>query len=303
MRRRSGRNISGVLLLDKPGGMTSNAALQKARRLFGAAKAGHTGTLDPMATGLLPVCFGEATKFSAMVLDADKAYVARVRLGERTTTGDAEGEIVERRPVHASAGDIDEAVARFVGEIDQIPPMHSALKRDGRPLYEYARAGEEVKREPRRVTIHSASARDFDGTDFTLELRCSKGTYVRTLAEDIGQALGCGAHLVGLRRVATGDFTLDAARDLAALEALDGASREALLHPPDCLVQRLPEVVLPDPEAILFLHGRDVAGGEGSPGPRRVYGVQDGGARRFLGVGEIRPDGRLYPQRVISGGA
>lgn len=303
MRRRHGRNVSGVLLLDKPAGMTSNAALQVVRRLYRAAKAGHTGTLDPMATGLLPICFGEATKFSGRLLDARKSYTARVRLGERTTTGDADGEVIERHPVTVEAAVLTETVARFVGEIVQVPPMHSALKRDGRPLYEYARAGVEVEREPREVVIHAAVVRDFDGRDFTLDVRCSKGTYIRTLAEDIGMALGCGAHLVGLRRTGTGDFELAASHDIASLESLDETARDALLLPPDSLVRPLPEIVLEEQVAALFRHGQEVPCGDAPIGECRVYADPGSAEKGFLGVGEVRADGRLHPQRLLSGTA
>ena len=229
------RQVDGVLLLDKPRGLSSNHALQKAKRLFNAAKAGHTGTLDPMATGLLPLTFGEATKFSQMLLDADKSYEATVTLGVVTDTGDAEGQVLERQSVTADAQDIAAALNAFRGEIEQIPPMYSALKRDGRPLYEYARAGIELERAPRRVVIHALEMLDggLDGSSFGFRVRCSKGTYVRTLAMDIGRALGCGAHLSALRRTAIGPFGLDELgevkrRELQTRGGMDGHEAECL---------------------------------------------------------------------------
>ena len=223
--RRTWKQVDGVLLLDKPLHLSSNDALQKARRFFSAAKAGHTGTLDPLATGLLPVCFGEATKFSADLLDADKAYVADVRLGQTTATGDAEGEVLQTRPVQVSAEQLAAVLPRFTGVIAQVPPMYSALKRDGKPLYELARQGLEVEREAREVTILSLAASDFDGINFRLHVDCSKGTYIRTLAEDIGETLGCGAHLTGLRRTRVGPLELDRAVSLVELENTEEADR------------------------------------------------------------------------------
>ncbi len=206
-RRRQGLPVNGVLLLDKPAGMSSNHALQRVRRLFQAQKAGHTGTLDPMATGLLPVCFGEATKFSSYLLDADKCYRTYVRLGEITDTGDAEGAVVERRSVAGFTDtDIERALASFRGEIKQVPPMYSALKHQGRPLYELARQGKTIERAPRPVTVYDMRLLGRDASGFELEVACSKGTYIRTLAEDIGHALGCGAHITALRRLRTGTF-------------------------------------------------------------------------------------------------
>ncbi|WP_347316305.1 tRNA pseudouridine(55) synthase TruB, partial [Ralstonia pseudosolanacearum] len=217
------RDVHGVLLLDKPIGWSSNDALIRAKRLLWAKKAGHTGTLDPLATGLLPLCFGEATKFSQDLLEADKTYEAVVRLGIRTSTADAEGEVLSERPVAVTPEQLRAAIGRFVGEIDQVPPMHSALKKDGKPLYEYARAGQTVERAARRVTIRAIDvlATDLDAAAPTVTLRvcCSKGTYIRTLGEDLGEALGCGAHLVALRRTQVGSLTLDGAVTLEALEA------------------------------------------------------------------------------------
>jgi tRNA pseudouridine55 synthase len=213
------RTVDGVLLLDKPQGQTSNGALQTARRLYNAAKAGHTGTLDPMATGLLPLTFGEATKFSQMLLDADKAYEATVRLGIETDTGDAEGRPIASAPVSVTPDEVARALSLFTGEIEQVPPMYSALKCAGKPLYEYARAGIEIERAPRKVRIHALEFVALEGDAFRIRVDCSKGTYIRTLAIDLGRALGCGAHLSALRRTRIGPFAVDAAVTLAALEA------------------------------------------------------------------------------------
>jgi len=282
-----------VLLLDKPLHLSSNDALQKARRFFSAAKAGHTGTLDPLATGLLPICFGEATKFSADLLDADKSYVADVRLGVTTATGDAEGEVLETRPVQVTALQLDEAVARFLGTISQIPPMYSALKRDGRPLYELARQGIEVEREARQVEIRELRAMDFDGASFRLQVTCSKGTYVRTLAEDIGAALGCGAHLTALRRTRVGPLDLAGAVTLESLESAEEEARTAWLHPLDSLLQSLPVETLTGDALNRFTHGNPVETAVAA-GKVRVYNPENG----LLGVGEVR-EGRLWPWRLL----
>ncbi|MGB8148513.1 MAG: tRNA pseudouridine(55) synthase TruB, partial [Azonexus sp.] len=218
--KKTWKQVDGVLLLDKPLGLTSNDALQKARRLFSAAKGGHTGTLDPLATGLLPLCFGEATKFSADLLDADKTYEAVLKLGVTTDSGDAEGAVTGTVAVDVAESAILSVLPRFIGNIQQIPPMHSALKRNGRPLYELARQGIEVERAPRAVTIHAIDCLVIAGDMLTLRVACSKGTYIRVLAADIGQALGCGAHLAALRRTAVGDLDLAGAVTLAELEAL-----------------------------------------------------------------------------------
>ncbi len=276
--------------------MTSNDALQKARRLYNAAKAGHTGTLDPLATGLLPLCFGEATKFAGELLDADKASLATVRLGTTTDTADAEGQVLETRPVTATEADVREALARFLGEIDQVPPMHSALKRDGRPLYEYARQGIEVERAPRRVTIHAIDLTDWQGETFAIEVACSKGTYIRTLAEDIGAALGCGAHLAALRRTRIGSLEIADAVPLEAIEALEPAERDRRLRPVDALLDALPRAELDAAGAQRVLHGQGVRW-QGPAGSRyRYYG--EGGD--FLGLGELTADGWLNPRRLVA---
>ncbi|MBU3694858.1 MAG: tRNA pseudouridine(55) synthase TruB, partial [Rhodocyclaceae bacterium] len=221
------RAVDGLLLLDKPSGITSNAALQRARRVLQAEKAGHTGTLDPLASGLLPLCFGQATKFARFLLDADKRYTATVAFGLTTTTGDSDGEPLERRPVAVDEPTLRTVLARFTGAIEQVPPMYSALKRDGRPLYDYARAGIEVERAARPVTLHAIDLLAFDGAQAVLDVSCSKGTYIRVLAEDIGAALGCGAHLAGLRRTATSGWRADEAVALAEFEALTPDAVEA----------------------------------------------------------------------------
>ena len=250
--------IDGVLLLNKPVGITSNAALQKAKWLLNAKKAGHTGTLDPFADGLLPLCFGEATKFSAYLLEADKHYRAVMQLGVTTTTGDPEGEVLSTREVNVSCDDILAVLPRFTGDIEQIPPMHSALKHQGRPLYEYARAGIEIERPARKVTIRALDMIDCAPPRVVLDVQCTAGTYIRTLAQDIGAALGCGAHLTALTRTAAGGFTLEQAHSLADLDALEAGQRQAWLQPADCLVAHLPALLLDDPDAAALCQGRSV---------------------------------------------
>src|SRR5512145_3219446 len=274
--------------------MTSNDALQKARRLFSAAKGGHTGTLDPLATGLLPLCFGEATKFSADLLDADKTYEAIVKLGITTDSGDAEGVVIASAPVNVSENDISRVLPQFTGDIQQIPPMHSALKRNGRPLYELARQGIEVEREPRAVTIYTIDCLNFSGDSLTLRVACSKGTYIRVLAADIGQALGCGAHLTGLRRTMVGDLDLANAVTLAELEALDEAERAGRLQPVDALLLSLPVMTVEGEAAERFRHGNPVDLPDGLAGKIRVYADD-----RLIGVGEPGSDGRLWPKRLV----
>jgi len=292
--KRVWKQVDGVLLLDKPVGMTSNDALQKARRLFSAAKAGHTGTLDPLASGLLPLCFGEATKFSADLLHADKTYIASLKLGVTTDTGDAEGRVLQTHPVTVSETDLLELLPRFVGNITQVPPMYSALKRDGRPLYELARQGMTVERAPRQITIHALTLLACEDGIAVLRVACSKGTYIRVLAEDIGAALGCGAHLAGLRRTLVGELDLAQAVTLAELESLDEDSRLARLAPVDALLQELPKVLLDEAACQRFQHGNPVPVPAGLSGLCRAY---DG--MRLLGVGEIRADGKFWPKRLV----
>jgi tRNA pseudouridine55 synthase len=288
------RAISGVLLLDKPQGLSSNTALQRARKLLNAEKAGHTGTLDPMATGLLPLCFGEATKFSQSLLDADKGYDAAVCLGVTTDSDDAEGRVLERRPVAVGRSQLETVLASLTGEIEQIPPMYSALKRDGKPLYELARQGIEVERAPRRVRIHGIELLAFDGERLEIRVSCSKGTYIRTLARDMGERLGCGAHLCALRRTATGGLSLEGAVTLEALEALAPADRDRLLRPPDLLLAALPMLEVPADRLTRYLNGQAVQLGASDPGAYRVYS-----SGRFLGLGELNMDGLLQPKRLV----
>jgi tRNA pseudouridine55 synthase len=292
--RKTWKQVDGVLLLDKPLGLTSNDALQKVRRLFSAAKGGHTGTLDPLASGLLPLCFGEATKFSADLLDADKTYEAVIQLGVTTDSGDAEGKVTKTAAVNVEIDDILRVLSQFTGAIRQIPPMHSALKRNGRPLYELARQGIEVEREPRMVTIHAIDCLGFGGESLTLRVACSKGTYIRVLAADIGDALGCGAHLAGLRRTRVGDLDLGAAVTLAHLESLDEAGRAGCLQPVDTLLRTLPAAILEGEAAERFRHGNPVELPAGLSGKIRVY-VD----RRLIGVGESATDGRLWPKKLV----
>ena len=294
--------VHGVLLLDKPLGWTSNDALQKAKWLLRAEKAGHTGTLDPLATGLLPLCFGAATKFSQVSLDADKAYRATLHLGQRTSTGDREGAVIEELPVQVNRTGIEAAVAGLTGTISQLPPMHSALKKDGRALYEYARAGIEVERAPRRVTIHSIDIIDWQDHALVIDVRCSKGTYIRTLAEDIGHALGCGAHLSGLRRTGSGPLSLAGAVSLTDLEAMIEADRLALLQPVDSLLADWPALALDAAEAGRFLTGLRRRVSVADAPALRIYGPDPGS---FLGsahvsAGELIPDRLLSPAEVQS---
>jgi tRNA pseudouridine55 synthase len=289
-----------VLLLDKPRGLSSNDALQKAKWLLRAEKAGHTGTLDPLATGVLPLCFGAATKFSQLHLEADKTYEAVAVLGVTTTTGDAEGEVLERRPVPAITAEALAALQRqFTGTIHQVPPMHSALKRDGKALYEYARAGQQVEREPREITVHELRlALEEEGGHPVLRFtaRVSKGTYIRTLGEDLGAALGCGAHLSQLRRVATGPFRVEQCATLQALEALPDPQREALLLPVEALVPGHTRVTLDEQDAGRFLSGLRRRGDWPDLGPVAVFGREPAA---FLGTAHVRA-GELIPGRLLS---
>jgi tRNA pseudouridine55 synthase len=292
--KKTWKQVDGVLLLDKPIGLTSNSALQKARRLYSAAKGGHTGTLDPLATGLLPLCFGEATKFSADLLDADKTYEAELKLGVTTDSGDAEGVVTASAPVNVGESDILQVLPRFSGDIQQVPPMHSALKRDGRPLYELARKGIEVERAPRAVTIHQIEVLYFSGDCLRLRVSCSKGTYIRVLASDLGQALGCGAHLTALRRTRVGDLDLQHAVTLADLENLDELARYTFLQPVDALVHTLPIMTLEGESEQRFRHGNPVALPDELSGKIRVYA-----AGQLIGIGEPGADGRLWPKRLV----
>lgn len=302
-RRPRGRPVSGILLLDKPTSMRSNTALQRVKRLYQARKAGHTGSLDSLASGLLPICLGEATKLSGFLLAADKRYRSRFRLGVTTATGDADGEVTGERPIPAlDDATVGAALARFTGELEQVPPMYSALKHQGRRLYELAYEGVEVRREPRRVRVHEFTLLDRGPDWLEVEIHCSKGTYVRTLAEDLGQVLGCGAHVAVLRRLAVGPFgaagmiTLDdlEARADDGLEALD-----ALLLPLDAALEDVPGVCLERNSAHYLRQGQPVLVPRApTTGLVRLYGED----RRFLGVGEILDDGRVAPRRLLAGG-
>lgn len=294
-------NINGILLLDKPIGLTSNSALQRVKYLFSAKKAGHTGSLDPLATGMLPICFGEATKFSQFLLDSDKEYRVLVKLGEKTNTGDAEGVITETRPVENLTHERIEAVLqKFLGTISQIPPMFSAIKLNGRPLYELARKGVEVERAARSVTIHSLHADGLLGDVFHLNVHCSKGTYVRTLVEDIGEELGCGAHVAGLRRTSVIPYQKEKMMTFSALESLHKeqgcAILDELLLPIESSVHMLSVVKLSASSAFYMRMGQPVMVPHlPTSGLVRIYS-DDG----FMGVGEILDDGRVAPRRLIA---
>jgi tRNA pseudouridine55 synthase len=294
------RPVHGVMLLDKPLGLSSNQALQKVKWLLRAEKAGHTGTLDPLATGVLPLCFGAATKFSQQHLDADKVYETTVRLGVKTRTGDAEGEVIETREVSCSVGTVVEVLDRFMGPISQVPPMYSALKKDGKALYEYAREGETVEREARNVVIHDLELLDMqlqgDAPFLSLRVACSKGTYIRTLGEDIAEALGCGGHLIALRRVVTGPFDAMQCVTLQALEAMDEAERLGALRPVDVLLPGYTEVVLDSDSAGRFLSGVRRRGPWVDCDRVAVYGEHP---RALLGTAHVR-GGELIPGRLLS---
>jgi tRNA pseudouridine55 synthase len=300
------RPVHGVLLLDKPLGLSSNNALQKCKWLLRAEKAGHTGTLDPLATGVLPLCFGAATKFSQLQLDADKCYEAVARLGVKTTTGDAEGEVVSTRPVAVTDQQLAAVEAQFTGALRQVPPMHSALKKDGKALYEYARAGIEVDREARGVTVYALKLSRVEGVramdTIRIEARVSKGTYIRTLGEDIGEALGCGAHLVSLRRIATGHYDVSECIGLAALEAMDDGQRLACLRPVESLLPRHTRVTLEADDAGRFLSGLRRRGEWKDDEQVAVFGPSMGdghAAESLLGTGHVKA-GELIPGRLLS---
>lgn len=307
-RRAKGRSLSGVLLLDKPAGVTSNGALQRARRVFDAAKAGHTGSLDPLATGVLPICFGETTKFSQFLLDADKRYLATYRLGAYSTTGDSDGELLDE--VSAAGVDlasVTRALKAFEGVIAQVPPMYSALKHNGVPLYTLARQGIEVPRAAREVTIYSAEVIDFrpgEAAEVDVDIHCSKGTYIRSIGEDLGRALGCGAHVTRLRRTQAGPFEVADAVTLDALMAERGGGDPACLDhhllPTDAPVASLPSLRLPAHQDHYFCQGQAVMDGQvyriGGEGDMvRVFADDD----RFLGMGIIDGEGRIAPKRLV----
>jgi len=301
-RRGDERRVDGILLLDKPAGLTSNAALQKVKRLYRARKAGHTGSLDPLASGLLPICLGEATKVSGFLLDADKHYWVSCRLGVTTATADAEGEVIETRPVTGvSEQRLREVMESFRGEIEQVPPMYSAVKHQGQRLYSLARQGVEVEREPRRITIHAIELLDFRTPLVEIGVHCSKGTYIRTLVEDIGAALGCGAHVADLRRYGVGPYNASGMVTLDTLEACLAREGEAgidrLLLPMESGLSQWPDVRLSVDAAFYLRQGQPVLVPHApTAGLVRLYE----GQRRFLGVGEILDDGRVAPRRLLS---
>lgn len=294
--KRPKKNINGILLLDKPLGFSSNQALQRVKWLLQAAKAGHTGTLDPLATGLLPLCFGEATKFAHYLTDADKTYIATVKLGVTTTTGDAEGEVLARRDVSVTQAQFEQVCLQFLGEISQTPPMYSALKHEGKALYEYARAGVEIERKSRQVMIHNIDVNSLATDVANITVTCSKGTYIRTLAEDIGHQLGCGAHLIGLRRVATACYEIVQSITLAQFEAMSEIERLAVLAPADSAVLHLPAVYLSEDSAFYLRQGQPVwRSGSVSQGLLRLYTERGD----FLGLGELQSDGKIAPKRLM----
>ena len=302
-RRRGGRNLNGILLLDKSQGVTSNGALQMAKKMFAAAKAGHTGSLDPLATGMLPICFGEATKFSQFLLDADKRYRVTAQLGVSTETGDADGEVRETRPVDVTEPRVLEALDRFLGEIEQVPSMYSAIKHNGTPLYKLAREGITVERKPRRVTIHEISdARLEEGDRLSFDVACSKGTYVRSLVEDLGEMLGCGAHVAALRRLSAGPYPAERMLTLEQLGEIKAAGGfeaiDELLLPLSTSVADWPRVALGETSAYSLRQGQPVMTSD-----RPMDGwvsIYEASTDTFMGVGEVLEDGRIAPRRLVS---
>jgi len=306
-RRRKGRPINGVILLDKPTGISSNDALQKVKRIYFAEKAGHTGALDPLATGMLPICLGEATKFSQFLLDSDKRYRVIAKLGERTNTSDSDGEVVETRPIDVTLDKLEACIEKFRGESDQVPSMFSALKYQGKPLYEYARKGIEVPRESRKITVYEIVLHRFEGDEVEMEVHCSKGTYIRTIVDDLGEMLGCGAHVTMLRRIGVAKYPYEKMVTLEQLNELleqahceERAPRELLdplLLPMDTAVEYLPEVNLVPELANMVQHGQ----------PVQVFGAPTEGSLRltmgeerlFIGVGEMNEDGKIAPKRLV----
>lgn len=294
--KRVKKNVNGVLLLDKPLGFSSNQALQKVKWLYSAAKAGHTGTLDPLATGLLPICLGEATKFAQYVTDANKTYFATIKLGATTTTGDAEGEVLTTAPVKVTFVQFQTVCQQFIGEISQVPPMYSALKHEGKALYEYARAGVDIERKARLITIKNIEVNALEGDIAQITVTCSKGTYIRTLAEDIGTMLGCGAHLIGLRRTETAGYLLSQAVTIEQLETMLIEAREDLLLPVDSAIENLPKVILNSDAAYYLMQGQAVwQAGKLPSGDLRLYDEQN----KFLGLGCLQDDGKIAPKRLI----
>ena len=309
-RPRKGRLVNGILLLDKPAGMTSNGALQEARKIFNAAKAGHTGSLDPLATGVLPLCFGEATKFSQFLLDADKRYLATISLGTVTATGDADGEILSTTEVQdISPAELEVILDRFRGEISQVPSMYSAIKRNGQPLYKLARQGIEVERKSRRVTISNLLLVKQSREEIVLDISCSKGTYVRTIAEDIGEAMGCGAHVIALRRLQSGPFEIEETSTMEEIKQLSESGMNAidqLLLPESAAVADWPSVELTEVTASYLRQGQPVQiSNAPTKGWVRIFSEGKGSCEGkdgeiFLGVGEILEDGRIAPRRLVA---
>ncbi len=306
-RRRKGRPVNGVLLLDKPTGISSNDALQKVKRLYFAEKAGHTGALDPLATGMLPICLGEATKFSQFLLDSDKRYIVIAKLGERTNTSDSDGEVVETRDVSVTEEQLLECIDKFKGTTEQIPSMFSALKYQGRPLYEYAREGIEVPRESRKITVYSIQLLRFEGNEVEMEIHCSKGTYIRTITDDLGEMLGCGAHVTYLRRTGVANYPYDRMVTLEQLnELLEHANDQglppkdlldALLLPMDTAVEDLPEVNLNAELTDMVQHGQPVQ--VFSAPVEGTVRMTSGDEKVFIGVGEIDDNGKVAPKRLV----
>lgn len=305
--RRRGRDINGVLLLDKHQGLSSNDVLQKVKRIYNANKAGHTGALDPLATGMLPICLGESTKFSQFLLDADKRYRVIARLGQRTNTSDADGEVVQERPVEFSQEQLDAALEQIRGDSQQVPSMYSALKYQGKPLYEYARQGIEVPREARDITVYELQFIRWENDELELEIHCSKGTYIRTIIDDLGEVLGCGAHVIYLRRVQVSNYPSERMVTLEQLQQMVAAAEEAgiepktvldpLLLPMDTAASHLPEINLTDVVAAYVLQGQPVQV-QGLPAEGMVR-INVGEKRRFIGVGEVDDQGRLAPRRLV----
>ncbi|MCA0934798.1 tRNA pseudouridine(55) synthase TruB [Vibrio alginolyticus] len=306
-RRRKGRPVNGVILLDKPTGISSNDALQKVKRIYFAEKAGHTGALDPLATGMLPICLGEATKFSQFLLDSDKRYRVIAKLGERTNTSDSDGEVVETRSVNVDLEKLEACIDKFRGESDQVPSMFSALKYQGKPLYEYARKGIEVPRESRKITVYEIVLHRFEGDEVEMEVHCSKGTYIRTIVDDLGEMLGCGAHVTMLRRTGVARYPYEKMVTLEQLnELLEQAHRQEiaprelldpLLMPMDTAVEDLPEVNLIPELADMVQHGQPVqVSGAATEGSLRLTMGEE---RLFIGVGEMNDDGKIAPKRLV----
>lgn len=295
--KRQKRDISGVVLLDKPLGLSSNQAMQRVKHLYQAEKAGHTGSLDLLATGLLPICLGEATKFANFLLDADKSYLATVKLGITTTSADAEGEVIAQKPVNVTLQQVESVLHQFIGDIEQTPPIYSALKVDGKPLYAYARAGQEVEIKSRYVSIHQIHLEHFEADELVFTVTCSKGTYIRTLAQDIGAKLGCGAHLKGLRRLTSGTFDLQDALPLEVLSELSLEELDAKLLPIDIKIQHLPKLTLNAEQTDIIQHGQAI-----KPNQEiifnefiRLYDMSG----EFIGLAQKQADGKLHPKRLL----